>query len=152
LALEPENHYLGPHPNEELNQLLEVLPAEVAKTLRVRDDLDTLLEVVLDLGTPMVSVVIAASEDAQGTIYDSWGTAAAKLEVVGIDCLRIDAACTDAFCLDGPRLDVARHGKILAQYALCITSVSTGNEQVAAANTQVQVARFLFCEFNAQLL
>ena len=52
VALEPVNHYLGQHPNEELNQLLEVLPPEVAKILRVRDDLDTLLEVVLDLGRP----------------------------------------------------------------------------------------------------
>ena len=52
LALEPVTHYMGQQPNEELNQLLEVLPPEVAKILRVRDDLDTLLEVVLDLGRP----------------------------------------------------------------------------------------------------
>ena len=38
--------------NQEMNQLLEVLPAAVAETLRGREALDTLLEVVLDLGRP----------------------------------------------------------------------------------------------------
>ena len=52
LALEPVNHDLDQQPNEELDQLLEVLPPEVVKILRARDDLDTLLEVVLDLGRP----------------------------------------------------------------------------------------------------
>ncbi|MCH7712460.1 MAG: AAA family ATPase [Chloroflexi bacterium] len=36
----------------ELNQLLEILPPAVAEALRGREDLDTLLEVVLDLGRP----------------------------------------------------------------------------------------------------
>ena len=35
---------------EELEQLLQVLPPRVAEELRQRDDLDSLLEVVLDLG------------------------------------------------------------------------------------------------------
>ena len=52
LAPESVNHSLDQQPNHELNQLLEVLPPEVAKILRARDDLDTLLEVVLDLGRP----------------------------------------------------------------------------------------------------
>ena len=38
--------------NREMTQLLEILPPAVAETLRGRDDLDTLLEVVLDLGRP----------------------------------------------------------------------------------------------------
>ncbi len=37
---------------QELNQLLEVLPPDLAETLRGREDLNTLLEVVLDLGRP----------------------------------------------------------------------------------------------------
>jgi stage III sporulation protein AA len=37
---------------QELNQLLEVLPPNLAETLRAREDLNTLLEVVLDLGRP----------------------------------------------------------------------------------------------------
>ncbi len=36
--------------NQEMRQLLEILPVAVAETLRSREDLDTLLEVVLDLG------------------------------------------------------------------------------------------------------
>ena len=36
--------------NQEMRQILEILPVAVAETLRGRDDLDSLLEVVLDLG------------------------------------------------------------------------------------------------------
>ena len=38
--------------DQEMNQILEVMPPAVAETLRGREDLDTLLEVVLDLGRP----------------------------------------------------------------------------------------------------
>ena len=42
------------------------------------------------------------------------------------------------------------HGEVLTQHALGVAGVAGGDEQIAAANAQIQIAGCLFGEFNAQ--